>query len=75
MINETPFSLNKILSGASKTLNIAGQIIPLYQDSKPLVENGVRVYKLITNRNKHEKSDVKPNITYPKTINKPNLFI
>lgn len=32
-------SFTKILSGISKTLNVANQVIPLYQQAKPMINN------------------------------------
>ena len=38
--------LTKILSGISKTLNIANRVIPIYQDTKPLLKNAKNIYDL-----------------------------
>lgn len=37
------FSLLKIVSGLSKTLNIANQLIPLYNQMKPMLANGSKI--------------------------------
>ncbi len=41
-------SFTKLLFGLNKTLRIAGQVIPIYRDSKPLVKN---VYSFVKKRN------------------------
>lgn len=33
------FSFTKVLGGLSKTLNVANQLIPLYNQAKPLISN------------------------------------
>lgn len=43
-LNEGATILNKILSTASKSLGIAGQLIPLYQDSEPIIKAVRSVY-------------------------------
>ncbi|MDD2409373.1 MAG: hypothetical protein PHD03_01475 [Bacilli bacterium] len=76
-------SLGKILSGLSKTLGIANQVIPLYQQTKPLVKNVRSAYNLIKTNNKISnsepkiiKNNIKPKektITYPD--NSPQFFL
>ncbi len=44
-------SLTKIIGGLSKTLQIANQVIPLYQKAKPMIQNArniMGVLKTIT---------------------------
>lgn len=61
-------SLGKFLTGISKTLNIANQIIPIYQDTKPLVKNFKNIYSLFKNNNDRSikkenfQSETKPNL-------------
>lgn len=43
-------SFGKVLTGISKTLTVANQVIPLYQQSKPLFKNAKLVYDLVRNR-------------------------
>ncbi|WP_413854827.1 hypothetical protein [Candidatus Ruminimicrobium bovinum] len=47
MYGTNTFSFSKILSGVSKTLNIANQLIPIYQQSKPLISNAKKVFNVI----------------------------
>lgn len=42
-------NLFKVLSGVSKTLNIAKNVIPIYKDTKPLVTNVKNIYKSFRN--------------------------
>lgn len=47
----TPYSsglsLTKIIGGLSKTLQIANQIIPIYQKAKPAIANARSIFKVI----------------------------
>jgi len=37
------FSLMKVLGGISKTLNVANQLIPLYNQAKPMISNAKNI--------------------------------
>ena len=41
-------AFTRLLFGLNKTLRIAGQVIPIYSDSKPLVKN---VYNFVKKKN------------------------
>ena len=41
------FSLTKMLSGLSRGLNFANQMIPLYQQAKPLISNARKMMGII----------------------------
>ena len=41
------FSLTKMLSGLSRGLNFANQMIPLYQQAKPLISNARKLMGII----------------------------
>ena len=48
------FSLIKILGGISKTLNVANQIIPIYNQAKPMISNArnlLGTLKIMTSNN------------------------
>ena len=47
MYGTNTFSFSKILGGISKSLNIANQLIPIYQQSKPLISNAKKVFNVI----------------------------
>ena len=40
------FSLVKVLGGLSKTLNVANQLIPLYNQAKPMISNAKNMEKM-----------------------------
>ena len=44
------FSLIKIVSGLSKTLNVANQLIPLYNQVKPILANGSKILSNLQNK-------------------------
>lgn len=60
-------SLTKIIGGISKTLQIANQIIPLYQKTKPLISNARSAFHILkevsTSKNKDlpQKASLKQN--------------
>ena len=54
-------SLTKILGGISKGLTIANQIIPLYQQTKPIIKNAkqiMNVLKEFNNSNNNNKTTI-----------------
>lgn len=59
-------SFTRLLFGLNKTLRIAGQVIPIYRDSKPLVKN---VYNFVKKKNNKVISNSSNNT--PKEISKP----
>ena len=40
-------SLSKIIGGLSKTLQIANQVIPLYQKAKPIIKNARSAFSVL----------------------------
>lgn len=42
-----PFSIGKMIGGISKTLNVANQLIPLYKEAKPMIQNAKSAINLI----------------------------
>lgn len=40
-------SLTKVLGGISKGLSIANQVIPLYQQAKPMIQNARKVMSVL----------------------------
>lgn len=40
-------TFGKVLSGISKGLSIANQVIPLYQQAKPMIENARKVMEVV----------------------------
>ena len=47
----TGLTTTKIISGISKTLNIANQAIPIYKEIKPMVGNARKVISVIKELN------------------------
>ena len=45
--NSNPLSFTKILSGISKSLNIVNQIIPLYENTKPMINNARKAFSIL----------------------------
>ena len=74
------FSWSKILGGMSKTLGIFNQIIPIYKEAKPMIQNArnafniVKEYsnkevnKIINNKEKNIKP-IKEKINIIKNVN------
>lgn len=52
------FRFLRILSGLSKTLNIAKNVIPIYKDTKPVVNNLKNFYKTIKSPTKNANNTV-----------------
>lgn len=47
-------SLLKIINGLSKTINIANQMLPLYNQIKPIITSGSKMLSSINNSTKIE---------------------
>lgn len=43
---KTGLTLPKVLGGISKTLNVANQVIPLYMQAKPMIQNARKAFTL-----------------------------
>ena len=74
------FSLVRLLSGLSKTLNVANQVIPMYKKAKPTIENARTLFNTFKNINITDKSDKKKELIKKEPvnsslINKPQFFI
>ena len=41
------FSWSKILGGMSKTLSIFNQIIPIYKEAKPMIQNARNAFNIV----------------------------
>ena len=72
------FSLVRILNGLSKGLNIANQVIPIYNKAKPMVSNTKNIFKTIKNINIINNSTDNKNIKkepLKDSLNNPKFFI
>ncbi len=63
-------SLAKIIGGLSKTLQIANQVIPIYQKAKPMIKNARSIMNVLKTINKTSSQN-----NETKIANKNNLKI
>lgn len=61
-------SLTKIIGGISRTLQIANQIIPLYQKAKPAIQNARSVLSVLKEMNKPSANSPTSKKVIPATI-------
>ncbi len=62
------FSLTKVLGGISKTLGVVNQIIPIYKETKPMIQNFKSAVSLVkefgssatTRINNNKEKNIKP---------------
>lgn len=72
---------SKVLSGVSKSLGIASQLIPLYQDSEPIIKNARTLYNIVKNKNHSPEKveavqELKESVPEKKSSsNSPQFFI
>ena len=60
-------SFTKILSGISKTLNVANQVIPLYKEAKPMINNAKTILGVLKELNpSNSKTEKKSNYSSTK---------
>lgn len=67
------FSFSSLLNGASKTLNVLNQALPVYKEIKPIVSNARTLFKAYKSINTPNNTNIKTNNT--KSNNSPNFFI
>ena len=70
-------TFTKVLSGISKTLGIANQVIPLYKEAKPMINNAKTILSVLKSMNgKDNKSNnsniIKENKKTTNTVNNIN---
>jgi len=44
-------TITKVISGLSKTLSIANQVIPLYKEAKPMINNAKTILSVLKDMN------------------------
>lgn len=70
------FNLTRLLGGISKSLNFANQVIPIYQQLSPMVQNARKAFsalKDMTNSSPNKETITNNNIVNKKrTINNSN---
>ena len=62
------FTLTKVLGGISRGLSIANQVIPLYQQVKPMVQSAKKVIGVLGELNKTSNSNNSSNATNKTTV-------
>jgi len=65
------FSLSGFLSGASKTLNVVNQAIPIYYQVKPMISNAKTMFKVM---NAVKTSDNKQSINSKTSVNNSHNY-
>lgn len=81
-------SLSKIIGGINKTLQIANQMIPLYQRAKPMITNARSIFNVIKGMSKSnsktieaedavivDKKDTKVATTKKEETTSPTFFL
>ncbi|MBE6156015.1 MAG: hypothetical protein E7164_04605 [Firmicutes bacterium] len=53
-------SLIRILGGINKTLSIAREVIPIYEQAKPMVQNARKAFDLLKSINSTQKYSKQP---------------
>jgi len=59
---KSAFSLSKLLSGTTKTLNFINQAIPVYYNTKPIVKNATTLIKAFKKTTEPVSKDFKENL-------------
>ena len=77
-------TFTKVLGGISKTLSIANQVIPLYREAKPMINNAKTILSVLKDVNKPKQKQItnirmgkKDTPTKTNTIitNSPSFFL
>ena len=81
----TGLNFTKVLTGISKTLNVANQVIPIYKEAKPMINNAKTIFSALKefgkSNNNNTTSNTKENTkkdTIPPTrtvSNTPKFFL
>ena len=71
-------TFGKVLNGISKTLSVANQVIPLYQQAMPMINNAKTIFSVLKklkseNNNKESKTTDISNLSPKEKIQK-NIF-
>ena len=79
-MNPSGFTFSRFLGGAYKTLSIANQIIPLYQQVSPMIKNAKSAFSIISdlkkpNKNTSIKYINNKSVNTVKTIQKKELSL
>ena len=69
-------TFSKVLGGLSKTLQIANQVIPLYQRAKPVISNARSIFNVVKGFSKSNSKTIEAKdaiVVNTKTINPNNI--
>ena len=84
---QSGLTFTKVLSGISKTLSVANQVIPLYREAKPMINNAKTILAVLKDMNKkdYNKETVRKNestkkepqkiISNRSSVNTPQFFL
>ncbi len=78
---KTNLNFTKVISGISKTLNVANQVIPLYKEARPMINNAKTILNTLKDFSKTRSNSftntIKNDITKTKVIssNNPKFFL
>lgn len=61
-------TLAKVLSGLSKSINIAKEVIPLYESVKPMIRGAKNLPKILNTLNKGSKENESTKVVNSSTI-------
>ena len=57
----TGLSLTKVITGLSKTLSVANQVIPLYREAKPMINNAKTIFSALKEFGKNNNTNKQDN--------------
>ena len=69
----TALSFTKVLSGISKTLNVANQVIPIYKEAKPMINNAKTILGALKEFGKSNNSNYVARSTNQNTTKKDTV--
>lgn len=55
-------TFTKVLGGISKTLSIANQVIPLYREAKPMINNAKTILSVVKGLNSNNNNTTSKNV-------------
>ncbi len=72
-------TLGKVISGISKTLNVANQVIPLYKQAKPMINNAKTILGVLkdmgNNKTSTSKTSNKKTTSTSNTVSTPKSSV
>lgn len=62
-------TFTKVLGGLSKTLSVANQVIPLYREAKPMIQNAKTIFSVLKDIGKSNSSSEHSSVNEAKNTN------